>query len=294
MTDYEALVRVVLDHPDQDVPRAMLRDCLEGDGRWAWPEVLGLVKAHPASDGPRLLAADWLAAHAGTAPCKQCETVRESQHGKRLGLDGCRDCSHCGGGGRLPDAAARRAEFIRVQCELARGVRCDYCGGQGVTGAGSFVATCPHCRPRFLELRTAESRLWRAHGAEWAAGLPGANGVRLYDPTWAVPDPVMRYYFRRGWVGGVLCPPAAWLEHGDTIAAIHPVTAVEFTAHPVAGRDYFYAAFATTGGNVRGRRFHDLGFSPGDYNRRWVQTLFAAEWPGVRFTLPTPDGGRDD
>lgn len=35
------------------------------------------------------------------SPCKQCETVRESEYGRRLSLDGARGCSHCNGTGSV-------------------------------------------------------------------------------------------------------------------------------------------------------------------------------------------------
>lgn len=85
MTDYAthptfaALLRAVLDDPEDDAPRLILADCLKEHDRWAWADVLRLVLDHPDADPPRLLAAQWCDEHADPA----------------------------------------RAEFVRVQCRLA-------------------------------------------------------------------------------------------------------------------------------------------------------------------------------
>lgn len=36
-------------------------------------------------------------------PCRQCQTVANSDYGRSNGLSGCTNCSHCGGTGFTPD-----------------------------------------------------------------------------------------------------------------------------------------------------------------------------------------------
>lgn len=79
MSDLELLIDSVLSHSADVGRRNRLRDELIAVGRWDWATVHRYVLDHPESDGPRLLAADWL----------------------------------------FDDEQWQRAEFIRVQCRLA-------------------------------------------------------------------------------------------------------------------------------------------------------------------------------
>ena len=63
MSSLSVLLTALLDHPADDDLRARLRAELLHAGGWDWPALLGFVLDHPAADGPRLLAADWLADH---------------------------------------------------------------------------------------------------------------------------------------------------------------------------------------------------------------------------------------
>src|SRR5207244_2243076 len=77
--------------------------------------------------------ADWLDGIAGTVPCGNCEGCGFTHDGAGGNRGPCPDCGgqwepkedHTDrgwspGSGRVPDSRAARAEFIRLQCELAR------------------------------------------------------------------------------------------------------------------------------------------------------------------------------
>src|SRR5262245_14682321 len=96
---------------------------------------LRAVYADPDDDAPRLALADWL-----------------DEHGDRL------------------DRA--RAEFIRVQIELARLIRqADRVG---------FSRTWKRLYP----LRNRNEKLWQRHGARWRAELPALAGIEWYETMW--------------------------------------------------------------------------------------------------------------
>jgi uncharacterized protein (TIGR02996 family) len=106
----------------------------------------------PDDDGPRLVYADWLEDH----------------------------------------SEPERAEFIRVQCELAR---------------------LPEDTPQRARLAAREQALLGEHGRAWARPLPG----------WAT-----SWEFRRGFVEGVTASPEAFLAHADSLFRASPIRRVTF------------------------------------------------------------------
>jgi uncharacterized protein (TIGR02996 family) len=73
--------------------------------------LLRMILDQPAEDSHRLVYADWLGENAGT--CQKCEGVGRLNYGLADG-----NCSSCYGSGQ--NGYRKRAEFIRVQIELAR------------------------------------------------------------------------------------------------------------------------------------------------------------------------------
>jgi len=70
----------------------------------------------PGDDLPRLMYADWLEENAGDVRCPvKCFNGWVPRR-KELGADYCPTCK---GTGRVSDGRMERAEFIRVQCEIA-------------------------------------------------------------------------------------------------------------------------------------------------------------------------------
>lgn len=105
-----------------------------------------------------------------------------------------------------------RAEFVRVQCELA---------GFDAAGAGLTRSEVD----RYIELHDRELALLKGGGGlwqnrdEWAG--PATNIER--------PGRAGAYFFGRGFVESITCPLAAFLAHTPAIFAAHPVTAVRLT-----------------------------------------------------------------
>lgn len=86
--------------------------------------LLAAILAAPDDDLPRLVYADWLEENAGTVECWRCKgtasIVTRYDNDEGPIVPGTRrKCDRCSGSGRVSDGRRERAEFIRVQCELA-------------------------------------------------------------------------------------------------------------------------------------------------------------------------------
>lgn len=77
--------------------------------------LLAAILESPADDTPRFVFADWLDEHAETVDCSEDGCGNPAK-----GWNGFYPCSTCHGTGRIDNGYAERAEFIRVQIELAR------------------------------------------------------------------------------------------------------------------------------------------------------------------------------
>lgn len=132
--------------------------------------LLADVLAEPASDVPRLIYADWL-----------------DENGE-----------------------ASRAEFIRVQIELAEAKHWNH-GIVDWSNDDDRFAACLVCRACWLKRR--EEELFEEHSANERWGIDGFVGK-------------IAGVLRRGFVGHVECKLAAWLDHGREVVRAHPVTRV--------------------------------------------------------------------
>ena len=106
-----------------------------------------------------------------------------------------------------------RAEFIRVQCELARiaGCSCDTVRGLPKYG------WCLEC-----SLKDRERELLLAMPNEQHTMNRPSSG------TWT-------WIWHRGFIDSITCTAADWLHHGDAILAEHPVREVRLTTWPGRG-----------------------------------------------------------
>ncbi len=149
--------------------------------------LIAAILANPDEDTPRLMFADWLDEHGDPA----------------------------------------RAEFIRVQCELARqrAAEIDLPESFGTTcGSGGKwpMSWRPHDTEERLALLSKESELLNAHSDEWRQGLPKYADNRLTQH-------VVR--FRRGFVGHamvalgrlVAAPAALWKNHPVESLHLSPI-----------------------------------------------------------------------
>jgi uncharacterized protein (TIGR02996 family) len=141
---------------------------------------LAAILAAPEDDTPRLVYADWLEEHGDEA----------------------------------------HAEFIRVQCELARGPGC----GHAYLDSPARAA-CPQCG-RFDALRCRERELY----PEWLAAddLWMATAFNPECRTFTGPPP-WRWEYRRGFMDAVTCPCRDWLAHGPAVVACQPVCEVRLS-----------------------------------------------------------------
>ena len=239
------------------------------------------VLAHPGDDAPRLIYADWLDEHAGMIPCPECRgPVRKNPPG---GV-----CPICFSRATVPDGRAARAEFIRVQCELAKTPDHRRVG----RGEDEVVDN-----PRFFELHSRARELLKANWPRWDWGLEvvlaSDEESLLLRAGQEYQHPVLS--LRRGFVEAVTCTAADWLAHGDAVRQAQPVTRVRLTTilrwGPEGTRDP--SVQVEVGRNtryglrlkVRGRRGWYLDREHG-MGRDWQQILLAAEWPGITFEVP--------
>ncbi|MDY3563763.1 TIGR02996 domain-containing protein [Gemmata sp. JC673] len=105
------LLAAVLDRPFDDTLRGDLSDELTAAGNWDWTFLLPFVLAHPDSDGPRLLIADWLA-EGGPAEVTRAAFIRAQSRLSRA-LDVCG-----GGAGADPQVGPLTEEVGRLAARL--------------------------------------------------------------------------------------------------------------------------------------------------------------------------------
>lgn len=138
--------------------------------------LLAAILAHPDEDTPRLAYADWLDENGGA----------QAHSAGRAGSTGA-------------EWAADRAEFIRVQVEIAR------LEADGVRAWDRSLR----------DLRTTEKRLLTLHGAAWLAPLRQKGAILQHPDTFG--------QFRRGFVE-VVWMPAAWaMGLGENLFSQAPV-----------------------------------------------------------------------
>jgi len=163
--------------------------------------LLRAIAADPADDTVRLAYADWLEENAGEVECRACLGTGShaldpydlaARYGRAAAtkiIDGAK-CSACGGSGRVGDGKRERAEFIRVQVELAAG--------------GCLPGLCI-CTRGCDELRRREREL---------KGDSAGNGTRRTFECWADDFDSLRWLlttggsvdYARGFVAEVRCP----------------------------------------------------------------------------------------
>lgn len=139
--------------------------------------ILEAIRAEPQADDLRLIAADWFEEHGNLA----------------------------------------RAEFIRVQLELARTQ--STCGSEG----GDYLCRSLHCP--LCPLIRRQNAAW----LEMAYPLP----LPFRATICAGPDqPPPVAHFRRGFVQSVQCDLPTWETHGSAIMADQPIESVQIIILP--------------------------------------------------------------
>jgi uncharacterized protein (TIGR02996 family) len=223
--------------------------------------LLAAVLAGPDDDLPRLVYADWL-----------------DENGR-----------------------PERAEFIRVQCELAqlpRPVLTAITGGRPThadypDGRCAECTGLPHeCRYHALESRAGE--LLDKLRADQS--FPEMDG---YDLCLAATDGPGVATLRRGFVDTVVDTTEGWAARADAILARQPVSEVRLTTWPHmhiearVGDDGASQTFFRLGGRETWHPSGSLpGLAPDDGTPYLARDLLYAEWPTVgrwRVNAPPPD-----
>lgn len=155
--------------------------------------LLGAVLADPRDDLPRLVYADWLEEHTTDRQCWACQGYGTLQGS---GPDRSNPtCDVCSGTGRVSNGNSERAEFIRVQVELARidPLKCWHPEGS--------TADCRQCGA----LRRRERELWSGGENSFApqlAGLVNRNAPGACLTHWGTPNQDINSTIRGTWVRG--------------------------------------------------------------------------------------------
>jgi uncharacterized protein (TIGR02996 family) len=200
------------------------------------PGLLRAVIEAPDDDYPRMLAADWL-----------------DEHGE-----------------------PERAEFIRVQCELAKGCGCD----DRLSASGRCV--CRRCR---LDRRQAALLEHRNNYLRWLPGLVvGATRHGLI--SFRLPEA-----WSRGFVSQLTLSWQDWQAHAAALLAACPLAnakdgCVRLTTWPdlrlfeIAGQP-----MALIHGTDKAVRVNSIEEAEGD-RRTLILGLLGAIWNGVHFEFP--------
>jgi uncharacterized protein (TIGR02996 family) len=180
-----------------------------------------------------------------------------------------------------------RAEFIRVQCQLAD------LDGELMSKEDCGHPDCPGCVER-RALRKRERELWSLQDSanDWLIADPipqPAHVVIGQDHMASVVTPTSFpiVIFRRGFADEFRGSAEDWLRHADAVLACQPIRRVRLTTSPgvVTSRPQY-----NRGGHLkhlrdRPNQFRWYGI---DYpDEHTVPHLLAAHWPRIAFTLPT-------
>jgi uncharacterized protein (TIGR02996 family) len=190
---------------------------------------LAAILAAPDDDAPRLVYADWL-----------------RDHGQE-----------------------ERAEFIQVQCELAR--------------TSDHIETGDWCNgdverirnPKWDTLYKRQEELWYLPAKGFHPPLSGEEWeYSVGEPYTGQPGQKPLAFVRRGFIHSITCPAADWINHADKILATQPVREVRLTTPLLPGMD--------PPGGWKFSPMIPAGrlWSEGNHSRLYGQ------WPGIRFHQP--------
>ncbi len=158
---------------------------------------------------------------------------------------------------------AERAEFIRVQCELARLMLTCPCRGYYCTSLTcDWTSDYGSLRRREQELLTRYNRYVRFFDSP-----PVPEGETWVAYTWvAHPD----FIYSRGFVSEIKCVWSDWRRHAAAIRAATPLRVVRLTTWPILAD----LPRVTMGTDLTGTLD--------------VPAILRINYPGIRFELPPP------
>lgn len=148
------LIDRLLREPWEATHRAAIQDELRERGQWGYATLLALVAAHPASDGMRLLYADW------------CESERDHPRAEfvrlQVEVSGRESPFHC-------------SDCVRIREELDRRGHRDWRMGK-----------CPSCSAVTVDMLNKRAKaLLRIHGEYWR-GVRATGAVPLGWECWPI------------------------------------------------------------------------------------------------------------
>lgn len=166
-----------------------------------------------------------------------------------------------------------RAEFIRVQCQIAAMDE----AGEGVIdpweGHTCVFDPCPVC----VQVDEYTALRVREEGLLAAASVPGGFNT-------VMPGYISAWTWSRGFVEHVMLSAADFIAHARALRESHPITSVELTTMPEAESSWFgpRLLWRLVGGKVwhGGIRFGDDFYPP------TAKMLLDAEFEGIDFRLP--------
>jgi uncharacterized protein (TIGR02996 family) len=219
-TDTEHLLAAILDNPEEDTPRLIYADCIE-ELEEATTEPCPACSVYVDDPCPHCDGRKQIREFHGesndkrTMSCPTCRMTGKFPPGYRPERDpgGWTNCKTCNDGGPLPycstpgfvrtsNGMADRAEFIRVQIELANrpfgwglcgtgGKHADWCARDD-----KKLAACNAYGHRGDNLRARERDLIAAH-PEWLPKCPTCNGAGVVEASADTPElPLLMTTFR--------------------------------------------------------------------------------------------------
>ncbi len=184
-----------------------------------------------------------------------------------------------------------RAEFIRVQCELAK-VRC-LCRNDD----GTWNGACAFCNSNELRRRERELLDGDQDGDSWFLGFEGYDLGTLQPKSFSPNDPPFGI-IRRGFVESVTLSSEDWLQHGDALVQAAPLREVRLTTLPevqrvrvgkerrhrrLLGKDNLIHASIIQPSDVREYRSTHPDMRVWEvFDRLLIPHLLKAEWPSVK------------
>ncbi len=226
MSDLNDLLKAIITHPDEDVPRLAYADALDELA----PVYVACPKCGPLQAG-------------GGKVCYRCLMPVASEYDHHSGeeYDATWVCNHvskcpaCAGTGRVLDTANRdRAEFIRIGCELHS------------KPCNAFMYSChengcPQCEcsdgGKYDQLRARERELWNAaveskEAFKWLGSSPDLFLERSISPRAflgsasgaGIGVPVLR-----GFLSSLTCTSEVFLRNADALIW-HPEQTVKCDA----------------------------------------------------------------
>jgi uncharacterized protein (TIGR02996 family) len=198
---------------------------------------MAAIIAAPDDDLPRLVFADWLDERAKPrVTCSACRGNGIDPPEEWRAPSGARlKCVACAVKGQVGNDFAERAEFVRVQCEIAGYMPPKYpsilvCEGKGPASQAGSRKNC-RCRP--CVLRRRERDLLKHHACDWESVVrsPIAEAMITESLETGIPlnrDPmsppvIQSLTFRRGFICEIGCPWSTWSQHAAAILAACPI-----------------------------------------------------------------------